>query len=270
MIHAFDNGCKTANATCTTPSNPGAELWAFVPPSIIQNFKYIVTPQKYTKLDADASSSDTTLTVNDTSSFPSQGEIRINNEFMRYTGKTSTTFTGVTRGYDCSSNAPFCDNATAHSSDDIVYNETTVRKPEYSVFGVDGPIVAKDIYTGGSWKTIALAGYGKGGRGLTALDITNPDNPIHMFSILNDIQGPGLSREIKVWQTTYNTSSKIHETKLTNYAYNMQVETTTLSAAVSATETNTIPVADASSFASAGYITVSNSDGTNEVIYYGE
>ena len=48
-------------------------------------------------------------------------------------------------------------------------------------------LVAKDIFTGGSWKTIALAGYGKGGRGLTALDITNPDNPIHMFSILNNI-----------------------------------------------------------------------------------
>ena len=269
MIHAFDNGCKTANATCTTASNPGSELWAFVPPSIIQNFKYIVTPQKYTKLDADVGTSDTTLTVNSTSNFSSSGEIRINNEFMRYTGKTSTTFTGVTRGYDCSSNAPFCDDATAHSSDDIVYNETTVRKPEYSVFGVDGPIVAKDIYTDGNWKTIAIAGYGKGGRGLTALDITNPDNPVHMFSILNEIQGPGLSRAIKLWQTTYNTSSKVYETKLTDYSYSMNVETTTLAAAVSATETATIPVSDASKFASAGYITVTNSDGNNEVIYYG-
>ena len=269
MIHAFDNGCKTANATCSTPSNPGSELWAFVPPSIMQNFKYIVSPQIYTKLDADVSSSDTTLTVNDTSTFPSKGELRINNEFMQYTGTTSTTFTGVTRGYDCTSNAPFCNNATAHSSDDIVYNETTVRQPKFSVFGVDGPIVAKDIYTGGTWKTIVVAGYGKGGRGLTALDVTNPDNPIHMFSILNDIKGPGLSREVKVWQTTYNTSSKTHETKLESYSYGMQVETTTLTSAVTSSETKTIPVSDASKFSSAGYITVSNSDGTNEVIYYG-
>ena len=64
MIHAFDNGCKNANATCSTASNPGSELWAFVPPSIIQNFKHIVTPQKYTKLEADVGTGDTSIKIN--------------------------------------------------------------------------------------------------------------------------------------------------------------------------------------------------------------
>jgi Tfp pilus tip-associated adhesin PilY1 len=269
MLHAFDNGCQIASASCAIPSNPGAELWAFVPPAVVQNFQHIVSPQKYTKLDADAASSDTSITVNDTSEFPSKGELRINDEFILYTGKTATTFTGLSRGYDCLSNSPFCDGANAHSEDDIVYNETTVRKPKYSVYAVDGPVVAKDIYTDGTWKTIAIAGFGKGGRGYTALDVTNTDNPIHMFTILNDIQGPGLARAIKVWQTTYNSASSFYETKLTNYDYTLGIETTTLSAAVTAIETANIPVTDASKLASAGYVTVTNSDGTNEIIYYG-
>lgn len=48
-------------------------------------------------LTANISDSVTTLTVNDTSYFPVTGTIYIDNEMIRYTGKTSTTFTGCTR-----------------------------------------------------------------------------------------------------------------------------------------------------------------------------
>jgi len=40
----------------------------------------------------------TSLTLGDTSDFPSSGLIKIDAEFMDYTGKTSTTLTGLTRG----------------------------------------------------------------------------------------------------------------------------------------------------------------------------
>ena len=175
---------------------------------------------------------------------------------------------GCCRGHDCSGNANFyfCSDATAHANDTYVYNETTQRQPKYSVFGVDGPIVAKDIYTNGSWKTIALAGFGKGGRGYTVVDVTNPDFPIHMFTILNDIKGPGLARGIKIWQTTLNASSNLYETSLIEYDYAMAIETTQLSSAVSSTELATMPVVDASSFSSAGYVTVTRGDGTEENI----
>ena len=78
MIHAFDNGCKNSNANCSTASNPGSELWAFVPPSIIQNFKHIVTPQKYTKLEADVGTGDTSIKINSSDNFSSSGIVRIN------------------------------------------------------------------------------------------------------------------------------------------------------------------------------------------------
>ena len=40
---------------------------------------------------------DTTLTVNDTTYFPTAGTLYIDNELISYTGKTATTFTGCTR-----------------------------------------------------------------------------------------------------------------------------------------------------------------------------
>lgn len=52
----------------------------------------------YTQLTATCSSSDTTMTVLDTSQFPSAGTLLLENEYINYTGKTSTTFTGLTRG----------------------------------------------------------------------------------------------------------------------------------------------------------------------------
>lgn len=51
-----------------------------------------------TGVSADATSSDTSITVGDTSLFPENGTIIVNSEIMEYTGKTATTFTGLTRG----------------------------------------------------------------------------------------------------------------------------------------------------------------------------
>lgn len=82
-----------------------------------------------TKLNGSINSSVTTLTVDDTSSFlnsaytgPSgaidttfQTLIRIDNEVIRYTGKTATTFTGCTRGYFATTAASHSDNAEVTS-----------------------------------------------------------------------------------------------------------------------------------------------------------
>lgn len=48
-------------------------------------------------LTADPGTGGTTLTVNDTTYFPSAGTLYIDNELISYTGKTATTFTGCTR-----------------------------------------------------------------------------------------------------------------------------------------------------------------------------
>lgn len=52
----------------------------------------------YTYLTASCSISQTTITVADTSRFPNSGVLLVDNEFISYTGKTETSFTGLTRG----------------------------------------------------------------------------------------------------------------------------------------------------------------------------
>jgi hypothetical protein len=52
----------------------------------------------YTTLSGPVSSTSTVITVDSTLTFLPSGYIRIDNEIIRYTGKTDTTFEGVTRG----------------------------------------------------------------------------------------------------------------------------------------------------------------------------
>ena len=53
-----------------------------------------------TTLSTDVSLTDTTITVSSTNGFPSEyGLLKIGNEIISYTGKTSTTFTGCIRGF---------------------------------------------------------------------------------------------------------------------------------------------------------------------------
>ena len=64
-----------------------------------------------------------------------------------------------------------------------------------AIYGIDGSPVVKDIYfddtpndgsTNPRWRTILLSGLGAGGKGLFAIDVTNPDSPTHLFAINND------------------------------------------------------------------------------------
>ncbi len=64
-----------------------------------------------------------------------------------------------------------------------------------SIYGIDGSIVVKDVKIGSDWKTVLMAGFGAGGRGYFALDVTDPAAPQHLFSIENQ---PEHDR-VRVW-----------------------------------------------------------------------
>jgi type IV pilus assembly protein PilY1 len=51
---------------------------------------------------------------------------------------------------------------------------------------VDGSPELMDIYVGGAWKTILVAGLNSGGRGYYALDVTNPASPKGLWEICSD------------------------------------------------------------------------------------
>jgi len=68
-----------------------------------------------TALSADLSNSATTVTVGSTTGFPASGTIHVGLECIKYTGTTSTTFTGCTRAYLLTS-------ATPHQNGQYVYS----------------------------------------------------------------------------------------------------------------------------------------------------
>ena len=69
-------------------------------------------------LNGSINNSVTTITVDSTTGFPTTGIILIDQELILYTGKTSTTFTGCTRGADGTT-------AAAHDDNAVVYSATT-------------------------------------------------------------------------------------------------------------------------------------------------
>ena len=52
------------------------------------------------------------MTVDDTEGFDDNGFLRIENELIQYTGKTATTFTGLTRGVGGTTAAAHNDNVS--------------------------------------------------------------------------------------------------------------------------------------------------------------
>lgn len=61
----------------------------------------------------------------------------------------------------------------------VISNESN---KSVSIYGVDGSPIVKDIYVDGQWKTILLAGLRQGGHSYFALDITDIENPTHLFT----------------------------------------------------------------------------------------
>lgn len=61
-----------------------------------------------------------------------------------------------------------------------------------AIYGVDGSPTVHDMYfqsaydTSKQWHTILMIPYGRGGAGFSVLDVTDPDAPLHLYSVLND------------------------------------------------------------------------------------
>ena len=71
-------------------------------------------------------------------------------------------------------------------------NATGSRGGSSAIYGVDGSPVVHDMYIshpyfgGTNWYTIMMVPFGRGGAGFTVLDVTDPNRPLHLYSIYND------------------------------------------------------------------------------------
>ena len=86
----------------------------------IPTFNYATTDALNGAIDASV----TTITVDSTAGFATAGSIVIDSETISYTGVTSTTFTGCTRGASSTSAASHSDNAVVTSTDEPVWSAT--------------------------------------------------------------------------------------------------------------------------------------------------
>lgn len=92
------------------------------------------------KLSELLSSNATTVTVNATSGAPSSGTLLIGNEVMTYTGKTDTTFSGVTRARSGTL-------AAAHANNTVVYiRATTLTGDVGTGVVVSATSISKTLY----------------------------------------------------------------------------------------------------------------------------
>jgi hypothetical protein len=95
-----------------------ASIWAAsnFPDSVSTDSNlYVAVNNCYTTLSVTINASTPTITGSSTASFPSVGYIIIENEVVKYTGKTSGTFTGCTRGADGTA-------AATHTAGKLIYH----------------------------------------------------------------------------------------------------------------------------------------------------
>lgn len=99
-----------------TSSASGLDTLTFSTTDDIARFQY-----NSAALSSTINNSVTTITVSSTADFDSSGVIRIDDEDIAYTGKTSTTFTGLTRGYGLTTANAHASGATAYDGDELVF-----------------------------------------------------------------------------------------------------------------------------------------------------
>lgn len=85
---------------------------------------------------------------------------------------------------------------------------STTANQTNSIYGVDSTPVIKDIYYGGTWRTILLCGLRQGGKSYFAIDVTNPDSPQHLFTFAYNT----ITNKVSYWaadgtRTTYTSTT---------------------------------------------------------------
>lgn len=137
---------------------------------------------------------------------------------------------------------------------------TTTAGGSNAIFGVDGSPVVHDMYfqsaldNAKKWHTILMVPYGRGGAGFSVLDITDPDSPLHLYSVYNDknqnkvrvVTHDNIYQQYDYIETNYPISSLTEAINVTdNYNANNAVSSTcnsTLTTSCYLNNTWTLPI----------------------------
>ncbi|OUW59654.1 MAG: hypothetical protein CBD59_00220, partial [Alphaproteobacteria bacterium TMED199] len=125
----------------------------------------------------------TTVTVDSTADFEDSGFIRIGNEVISYTGKTATSFTGLTRGVAGTTAASHTNDAVItqeiSNTDDWVDEDDPALRIAYDISGQNFTLqgIPSKIGTSTSSKMFSFSAYGPGeGSGANAIGLKTLSN----------------------------------------------------------------------------------------------
>ena len=99
-------------------------------------FTSVTVPGATTTLNGAITDSDTTITLSDASSFSSSGSVRIGDEIITYSGKSSNDLTGCTRGTNGTTAVEHADGAAVRESTVTRYNTTDFTSLTFEVLTV--------------------------------------------------------------------------------------------------------------------------------------
>ena len=99
-------------------------------------FTSVTVPGATTTLNGAITDSDTTITLTDASSFSSSGSVRIGDEIITYSGKSSNDLTGCTRGTNGTTAVAHADTTAVRESTVTRYNTTDFTSLTFEVLTV--------------------------------------------------------------------------------------------------------------------------------------
>ena len=92
---------RGANGTTAAALNDDVAITLLPEVSLVESIEGLGLERRHTLINNASNITDAvTITVDDTTGFDDNGFLRIENELIQYTGKTATTFTGLTRGVE--------------------------------------------------------------------------------------------------------------------------------------------------------------------------
>ncbi len=178
---------KTATTlTGITRSVDNSESKALAVGATVSLFDSVVNlglSNRTTDVNTDVNATATTITVDSTADFEDSGFIRIGNEVISYTGKTATSFTGLTRGVAGTTAASHTNDAVItqeiSNTDDWVDEDDPALRIAYDISGQNFTLqgIPSKIGTSTSSKMFSFSAYGPGeGSGANAIGLKTLSN----------------------------------------------------------------------------------------------
>ena len=174
---------RAANGTTAAIAADNLDIDLLADVSLVTSVEAMGLETRTTEVNGAIDDSVTSMTVDSTLGFEDSGFIRVGTELIAYTGKTATSFTGLTRGAGGTTAASHSDNADIFQeisiTDDWVDEKDPALKIGYDISGQNFTLqgIPSKIGTSTASKMFSFSAYGPGeGSGANAIGLKTLSN----------------------------------------------------------------------------------------------